>query len=188
MKVRLHELPVRRTIDLPSEFVRAAVSGLPIRAALERPEDDAQAGEAHADLELTAEGASVFARGSIEGWVEVACSRCIGPVRVPIRERVHVTFLPRNQVPHDFDLEDDDEFEIEPTEDDLDLYPYDAEEVDLEPLLREQVILAIPFAPLCRDDCKGLCVKCGTDLNQQSCGCERNVVDPRLGPLKDLKV
>jgi uncharacterized protein len=186
MKVRLHELPVRRSIDLPSEFVRKAVSGLPIRAALERPEDDPDAGQAHAELELTAEGSSVFARGSIDGWVEVACSRCIGAVRVAIHERVHVTFLPRNQVPQDFELDDDEE--IEPTEDDLDLYPYDNDEVDLEPLLREQVILALPFAPLCRDDCKGLCTNCGTDLNQQSCDCNRNVVDPRLGPLKDLKV
>src|SRR5262245_42007791 len=101
MKVRLHELPVHRTVELSNELVRSAVSGLPIRAALERPDDDANAGAARADLDLNLEDQNVFARGRIDGWVEVACSRCVGPVRVPIKERIDVTFLPRHQVPED---------------------------------------------------------------------------------------
>jgi uncharacterized protein len=184
MKVRLHELPCRRSVELSNELVRQAVSGLPLRAALERADDDPDAGRANADLELVAEGLSVFARGWLEGWVEVACSRCVGTVRLPFRERVQVTFLPRQQVPRDLALDYSDEIEV--TEDDVDLYPYDDDEVDLEPLLREQVILAVPFAPLCREDCKGLCTQCGVDLNQTNCGCERSI-DPRLAALKDLK-
>jgi uncharacterized protein len=186
MKVRLHELPTHRSIELSSEFVSQSVSGLALRTALERPEPDPDAGHARAELELFAEGRSVFVRGTLDGWVHIACSRCVGVVRIPIQEPIHVTFLPRSEVPQDLALDYDDE--IPETEDDLDLYPYDFDEVDLEPLLREQIVLAVPFAPLCREDCPGLCVKCGVDLNHETCDCDRSVVDPRLATLKDLKV
>ena len=186
MKVRLREMPCHRSIELSNEFVRAALSGLSMRTALDRPADDPDAGRAQAELDLSAEGQSVFVRGSVDGWAELACGRCVGAVRLPIQERIGVTFLPRNQVPDDLAADADEE--VEPTEDDLDLYPYDNDEIDLEPLLREQVILAVPFAPLCREDCKGLCPVCGNDLNQQECGCDRAPIDPRLAALKDLKV
>ena len=78
MKVRLHEIPCHQSVELSNELVRSAVSGLSIRAALERPADDPEAGRGQSELDLYIEGQSVFARGSVEGWVEVACSRCVG--------------------------------------------------------------------------------------------------------------
>ena len=54
-------------------------------------------------------------------------------------------------------------------------------------MLREQFVLAVPFAPLCREDCKGLCPQCGIDLNTGTCACEKPV-DPRLAALKGLKI
>ena len=77
--------------------------------------------------------------------------------------------------------------EVEVDEEDMDVYSYQGEEVDLEPLLREQVILAVPFAPLCREDCKGLCPVCGIDLNTGTCTCDRTPIDPRWSALRNLK-
>jgi uncharacterized protein len=54
-------------------------------------------------------------------------------------------------------------------------------------LLREQFYLALPMKPLCREDCKGLCPQCGTNLNTGSCECGPALEDPRLAPLKQLK-
>ena len=178
MKVRVSDLPVSTRIELPVAFVRDAISGLPVRAALERPDDDPDAGQAIAELELHAEADAVFATGTVKGWLEVACSRCVNTIRLALDESVVVTFLPKERVPPD-----DDEVEI--TEDDIDLFPYDGEEVDLEPLLREQLVLAIPYAPLCRADCKGLCAQCGSDLNQTTCECPEQNHDPRLAPLRE---
>ena len=57
--------------------------------------------------------------------------------------------------------------------------------VDLAPLARDAVLSSLPIRNLCRPDCKGLCPKCGADLNQGDCGCDREVTDPRLAVLKD---
>jgi uncharacterized protein len=58
--------------------------------------------------------------------------------------------------------------------------------IDLEPFIREEMILAIPIGPLCSEDCKGLCPICGEDLNESSCSHEELPVDPRLSVLKTL--
>ena len=193
MLVPLREIPCHRAISLPNAFVRSTISALPIRAALERSADDPNAGQAEANVELYAESSNVFARGTITGWLEVACSRCIGTVRVPVAETLNITFLPRSQVP----VEDAQELEdVRDTEEpasfadaleDLDVYPYDGEQLDLTALLRDQLVLAVPYAPLCQDDCRGLCNQCGTDLNQTTCNCEPGV-DPRLASLRTLKI
>ncbi len=58
--------------------------------------------------------------------------------------------------------------------------------VDLAPLVRDAILSSLPIRNLCRPDCKGLCPKCGADLNQGDCGCDREITDPRLAVLKDL--
>ncbi len=59
-------------------------------------------------------------------------------------------------------------------------------QIDLAPLVREEMLLAIPINPLCRDDCKGLCPICGENLNETTCNHEDEAVDPRLAVLKEL--
>lgn len=63
----------------------------------------------------------------------------------------------------------------------------DGEELDLEPILVEQLQLNIPMKPLCRDDCRGLCPECGADRNTEACGCAQASADPRWGALAALK-
>jgi uncharacterized protein len=191
--VLVRDLPTHRHFDVPGERVAEWVKGLPMRDALAAPEDDPQAGHGAADLDLYADGNHVFVAGTFRGELTVACSRCIEPVRLPIEEKLRVTFMPRHELPAD---EDEDagagegagEGEgAELSEDDVDLFPYDGDVIDLEPLFREQFVLAVPFAPLCREDCKGLCPQCGVDRNTGTCACEPPI-DPRLAALKGLKL
>ncbi len=80
---------------------------------------------------------------------------------------------------------DDDGVELDT--DDLDVFPYGGGVIDLEPLIREQFVLVIPFAPLCKDDCLGLCAQCGTDKNVAPCECGKPI-DPRFAALQGLKL
>ena len=75
-----------------------------------------------------------------------------------------------------FDLKDADE-EV-----------FDGKIIDLEPLVREQVLLALPMNAVCREECRGLCTHCGQNLNEKQCECAASYVDPRLAALKNIKL
>jgi uncharacterized protein len=64
---------------------------------------------------------------------------------------------------------------------------YSGKEIDLDPILREQILLALPGYPLCREGCKGLCPACGQNLNERECGCDRHVPDPRWAGLEKFR-
>jgi uncharacterized protein len=65
---------------------------------------------------------------------------------------------------------------------------YTGKVIDLDPILREQLLLSLPSYPVCKDDCKGLCPVCGANLNDRECGCDRHVPDPRWAGLKNIKL
>ncbi|QQS38230.1 MAG: DUF177 domain-containing protein [Ignavibacteriales bacterium] len=65
--------------------------------------------------------------------------------------------------------------------------PVDADKIDLKPEIIDYATLAVPMKKLCREDCKGLCYKCGKNLNAGECGCSENTTDIRWQPLADLK-
>jgi uncharacterized protein len=184
--VLVRDLPTHRRFEVGAKQVGDWLRGLPMRDALGAPEGDPDAGTGAAELDLYADGTHAFASGSFEGYLHVACSRCVGPVKLDIHEKLRVTFMPPSEMPRD-DEEPASEDGAEVGAEDLDLFPFDGESIDLEPLFREQFVLAIPFAPLCREDCKGLCPQCGIDRNTGTCTCEKPV-DPRLAALKGLKL
>jgi uncharacterized protein len=188
--VEVRDLPAKRRIDVPSKLVGEAVAGLPMREALD---DAAKAGSGVLEVDLYADGTHVFASGTLKGELTVACSRCIGPVTLTLDEPVHVTFMPRSElaslsddddVPAAADADDDG---AEVASEDVDVFPYDGEKVDLEPLVREQFVLAVPYAPLCKEACAGLCPQCGIDKNREACACEAPP-DPRFAALRGLKL
>ncbi len=182
-RVADRDLPAHRELVVTPAFVAEATRGLPLRDALDG--DAATEGDGGAAaLELYEDGENVHVHGTIRGQVTVACSRCVGPVAVRLDEAVRVTYLPAHAMPADEPGDDDG---VELAEDDLDVYPYDGETVDLEPLVREQFVLAVPFAPLCREDCLGLCPQCGADRNFAPCACEKPL-DPRFAALAGLKL
>ncbi len=70
---------------------------------------------------------------------------------------------------------------------DPEAFPLEGDQLDLEPMVREVLVLDAPVSPLCRHDCAGLCPQCGTDLNTGGCGCTTVAVDPRWDALDQLK-
>jgi uncharacterized protein len=184
--VLVRDLPLHKTFEVPSTRVSEWLKGLPMRDALGAPDPDPEAGEGKADLNLYADGTHAFASGTFKGHLVVACSRCVGPVRLELDEKLMVTFMPPGEMPSE-DNEPASEEGPEVREEDLDVFPFDGEKLDLEPLFREQFVLSVPYAPLCREDCKGLCPQCGIDRNTGTCSCEKPI-DPRLAALKGLKL
>jgi uncharacterized protein len=70
---------------------------------------------------------------------------------------------------------------------DLDLDFYTGEVIDLESIIREQIILTLPLKPLCSEDCRGLCTRCGVNLNQERCACKAETAAGPLAGLAKLK-
>ncbi|HEY4175699.1 MAG TPA: DUF177 domain-containing protein [Kofleriaceae bacterium] len=186
--VLLREIPLHREFDVGPELVAEWLKGMPMRDALGASETDPAAGKGHANLELYGEESHFFASGTFKGHLQVACSRCVEPVTIKIDERLMVTFMPKSEMPaDDAEAKAAGEDGPEVATEDLDLFPYEDDHLDLEPLFREQFVLAVPYAPLCREDCKGLCPQCGIDRNSSTCKCEKPL-DPRLAALKDIKL
>jgi uncharacterized protein len=117
--------------------------------------------------------------GRVQTTLELPCSRCLEP----FTSSVDAAFDLRYQ-PH---ATNTGEGEIEVEEDDLTTAFYEHNAIDLGHLMREQMYLALPMKPLCRDACRGLCPTCGANLNLGTCGCRTDWEDPRLAVLKRLK-
>jgi len=117
--------------------------------------------------------------GNLETELELACSRCLEPYRFPLSAAFDLRYLSASSATFA-------EGEHEMEEDDLEISYYRDEQIDLNELLREQFYLALPMKPLCREDCRGLCPQCGTNLNTSTCGCAPTWDDPRLAALKGL--
>lgn len=149
-----------------------------IDRAVEGRRDIIAAEPVHADLQATFIGTDmvdnmVEVQGKLTVQVDVACSRCL----TSVREQLDIPFHERFKlVKQSEELQD---------EDDETIY-VDHDMVDLIPFVEETFLLYLPLIPLCKSSCKGLCQKCGTDLNESTCDCDTRVVDPRLAGLKDL--
>ena len=144
------------------EHLEGPLGGLAVVAS-RVPED----GIVSLDLELQSVNAGIVAKGSVQApWVG-ECRRCLQPV-----ERV---------------LEADvlEIFEDEPV--DGETRKLDHDRIDLEPVARETILLELPLAPLCKDDCAGLCAECGADRNTVDCGHGQDLGDARWSALDQLK-
>ncbi len=117
--------------------------------------------------------------GSVRASLELTCSRCLEPFRLPVDSSFDLRYQPRAQ--------NTGEGEREIEEDDLTTAFYENETIDLGQLMREQFYLALPMKPLCDETCLGLCPSCGMNLNRETCTCKREWEDPRLAVLKTLK-
>lgn len=73
-----------------------------------------------------------------------------------------------------------------PTQDESENYPLGDDFLDMAPMIRDQLLLQLPLAPVCSENCKGLCNKCGVDLNKDSCDCESEITDPRWDALSQI--
>jgi uncharacterized protein len=130
-----------------------------------------------ARLELTKAYSEIIVAGNVSAELELECSRCLKKYRRIMNEPVNVVYHPLAEIGTDrHELKDDE----------MDMGFYQGEELDLQELIREQVMLNIQMKPLCDENCKGICSQCGTDLNTDTCSCEAKKVDSRLEILKKL--
>ncbi len=124
------------------------------------------------DLRLEAVMEGVLVTGSAEAELEGECVRCLEPIAERLRVDLQELYL--------YDQAD------AAAEEEADVGRLEGELIDLEPLLRDAVVLALPFQPLCREDCPGLCPECGALLAQDPGHRHQAPVDPRWAALGDF--
>jgi uncharacterized protein len=124
------------------------------------------------DLRLEAVMEGVLVTGTAAAALTGECARCLEPISDEVEVRFQELFVYDDQ-----DVDPDEELEVSTLQDDL---------VDLEPLLRDAVVLALPFQPLCTEDCPGLCAECGARLAEDPDHVHDAPVDPRWAALGAL--
>lgn len=118
--------------------------------------------------------------GRLDAALRIECGRCLDPFELPVGAPMDLYFLPDDGT----ELAEQD---IELNERDLVVGSYQSGRLDLGEVFREQMYLGLPLKRLCREDCKGLCLSCGTNRNRGSCSCpETKDTDPRLSGLADF--
>lgn len=130
-------------------------------------------------LKIQLVGIRLLVKGEIHASLLIPCSRCLEEFPY----RVDVEFLDE-YLP--LEVLEREGLEVELSQEEADLSFY-GEVIDTEALYLEKIYLSLPMKPLCSQDCKGLCPRCGVNLNRQSCQCHLEEVDPRWEPLKALK-
>jgi uncharacterized protein len=131
------------------------------------------------------------ARGRIE--LTAPCGRCLASVPVDVPLDFQMTFVPREAVEEMDPKAGAHEERRSPRAagtfgtEDVNEETYAGKVIDVDPVVREQVLLALPSYPVCRESCKGLCSVCGANLNERDCGCDRHVPDPRWAGLEKLR-
>jgi len=122
--------------------------------------------------------ADIRVRAHYAGDFEMECARCVEPVRMPLEGYFDLIFRPQEA--------DADSGERAITVDETEIGYYEKSGLLLEDVVREQVLLSLPGRALCQPDCKGLCPRCGQNLNQAVCSCEDTPADPRWNALAGL--
>jgi len=117
------------------------------------------------DLKLRVQrhGRDILLRGHLAGEMELTCGRCLATFRQPVAGDFDLLLVPG---PEPVSAQEE-----ELSADELSLDYYTGDVVDLEAILREQILLLLPLKPLCTEACQGLCPGCGVDLNRAACTC-----------------
>ena len=117
-------------------------------------------------------------RAEYTGGFEILCARCVEPVSRTLSGSFDLIFRPLGA--------DAGAAERSITPDETEIGYYQESGLLLEDVVREQVLLSLPARTLCREDCKGLCPRCGQNLNIAACACSESPQDPRWNTLADL--
>jgi uncharacterized protein len=134
-------------------------------------------------------GADVFLEGVASGAVELTCSRCSRRYRHALRESFRVVLEPAaERVPADPEGAAALARDGICLSDELEAGWFRGSVIDLGPYFRELLALALPVQPLCREDCRGLCPRCGADRNVESCGCSEAKASSPFAVLGRLKI
>jgi uncharacterized protein len=159
MRIRVDEIPDSgRSVVLcwdQTQLARHQSKQDPVRIDLCRPI------EVVLEIQKQTDHVRVTGRISLEGLL--ACDRCLEQYPWQLEHRFETVLLPREEQPAE------DEVELDGSE--LEYEFFDGEVIDLDLLVAEEVLLAIPMQSLCSDECRGLCARCGANLNREACRC-----------------
>lgn len=122
-----------------------------------------------AEVALASYAGGIQVTGTVVAPWEGECRRCGGTVTGRVAAEVRERYVPTEHIAEDEDA-----------------YPLDGNELDLEPLARDAVLLELPLAPLCSEECLGLCPRCGANRNVTVCQCSPEI-DPRWSALDSLR-
>lgn len=122
-------------------------------------------------------GQELFFAGKASSEVTGQCARCLDCYAFTLASQFSFVLVPRSGHWASGELD----------EGDIDINWYEGDEVDLSPLLRERILLALPTLPLCEEGCQGLCAQCGANLNDGRCNCVVDSGDARMAVFRELK-
>ena len=131
------------------------------------------------NVELIRTPDGILVRADLHTSVELTCSRCLTQFSMPVRFKVDEEFLPTVDIMTGARLpetEDTDPATL------IDIHHL----LDLTEIVRQDLNLALPYVPLCRNECKGLCPNCGQNWNDGDCDCTEQALDPRFAVLQQL--
>ena len=124
-------------------------------------------------------GNEVFVNGHVDTRAQVECDRCLKPIELPVNADFELEYITGSEY--------ESSGVAELTEAEMSVGVFDGDAIDVDEIVKEQILLAVPTRMLCREDCKGICPQCGTDRNTGECNCETKEIDPRWAALKNLK-
>lgn len=139
-----------------------------------------QEGPLRVHLAISRHGNEVLVRGEVAVDVGLECSRCLRSFSTALESELE-RYLEKGA-----GRGDDEDGDL--TEEEMDIEPLEKGVFDLREMIAEQIHLSLPVKPLCEEDCRGLCPRCGIDWNKETCSCADGETDPRWEALKQLKV
>ena len=178
---RLSESPTHYRFEAEPAWWRQAEATVP---------ELAQANAESFEFELTAHrmGADVYLAGTLRGELALGCSRCLARYRGPLRESFRLILEPAGErVPADPQAAAALSRDGLCLVDELETGWFRGREIDLGAFFSEWITLAVPVQPLCREDCRGLCPRCGADRNVESCACEEVSPSSPFAVLRGLR-
>ena len=178
MKIRIDHIknkPYELNVQEPAE-------SFPVLMRMQADGECVFTGPVKAEITVEREFDHLKVAGRVQVPVDLACGRCLASYPSSVDSTFRIIF--RKETSRQGEVED----ETELCDDDLIATTYSGDEIDLAHEIEEQVAMEIPFKPLCDEGCKGLCPRCGADLNTTGCSCPKEPINLKFSALKDFKV
>jgi len=176
LKIRIDDLK-NKTVEISDE---ESLEGYPTLLALQEAKECFFLDPLQIHLTIAREFDHIRVNGRVETSLRLDCARCLVKFQLDINSPFTIFYMRAKGLPLDE--------EVELAENDLISATYEGDEIDFTSEIAEQIILGIPYKPLCREDCRGLCPKCGAELNLAECSCGQNDSNLKFSALKDLKI
>lgn len=176
MKIRIDELK-DKTVELSAE---EPLDAYPNLLALQEAGECIFLSPLQVHLTIAREYDHIRVNGRVETTLRLACARCLAEFQMEIDSPFTIFYMRAVGQPLDED--------VELAEEDMISATYEGDEIDFNTELSEQILLAVPFKPLCKEDCRGLCASCGAELNVADCACSQNHQNFKFAALNNLKI